>query len=168
MLPSEKLRKLIAKENQFDLEKYAWNKDLVDLVMSIDLDPLYEDKITKMESVYKFGFNIGQCGLTARYLVRNIRGSILCYGTCDLLKGTKKANDGNHAWIQINDILIDTTLMINIPLSLIDTLGYHLQKIISPDSALELSEYNTYSNEVVDYENNHGEYQKELFTINKK
>ena len=167
MLPSEKLRKLISKTYNLELEKYAWSEELKNFILSIKLDEIYEDKVSSMQEVYEKGLNIGHCGLTGRYLSRNIEKAKLHYGTCSLLKGTKNSPDGDHAWITINNFLIDTTLMLNIPLEYIHDFGYIEEKMIAKDSSCMLSEYDTYSNEIIHLVKNKEEFNNEIFKISK-
>ena len=167
MLPSEKLRKLLSKTYNIDLEKYAWSEELKSFIFSIKLDKDYENNVNTMQEVYNNGFNIGHCGLTSRYLVINLKNSDLHYGTCTLLKGTKSSPNGNHAWTVMNNIIIDTTLMICIPLEKANELGYISQKVIAKESACLLPEYDTFSNEFFNLQKNHEEYENNLFLIKK-
>lgn len=167
MLPSEKLRMLIAKTYNIDLEKYAWNEDFKNFILSILLDEDYEETLRTMQEVYEKGFNIGHCGLTSRYLVINFEDAELHYGTCSLLKGTKSSPKGSHAWTIINNILIDTTLMISIPVEKMSEYGYSTQKVIAKESACILPEYDAFSNEIYSLEKNKEEFENELFKISK-
>ncbi len=148
MLPSEKLRANISIIYNIDLSKYAWPKELYDFIMNIDLDPTIEEQIFKMEDVYKKGLNIGLCGLTNRYLAINMVEADTHVGICELLKGTRNAQDGNHSWTTINGILIDTTLMIAIKEEDAQKFGYSSKKVLAKESAKILPEYNTYSTEI--------------------
>lgn len=148
MLPSEKLRTNIENNYHINLSKYAWSKELYEFIMNINLDPIFEDQIFKMNDVYKKGLNIGLCGLTNRYLAINMENAATHVGICELLKGTKNAVDGNHSWTTINGILIDTTLMIAIKEEDARILGYISKKVLAKESARILPEYNTYSNEI--------------------
>ena len=165
MLPSEKLRKLIEKIYQIDLEKYAWSEEFKKHIFSINLDELYEKYVKTMEEVYKCGYNIGHCGLTSRYLAINLKDALLHYGTCAILKGTKCSLNGNHAWITLDNVLIDTTLMLIIPLDKINEYGYTSNKIIAKESACILSEYDTFSKECKHLQDNALDYENSLFKI---
>ena len=93
------------------------------------------------------GFNIGNCGLTSRYIAIKFEEAELYYGIATLLIGTKNSKHGNHAWTVINGYVIDSTLMLCIPLNIAAALGYIPEKQIEHNCARLLSEYNTYENE---------------------
>ena len=141
MLNSELLRQQIAKQYNIDLESYKWNEECTNEVFSIQLDPHLESYASTLGEIYKKGFNIGHCGLTSRYLARAFDEATLYYGKAKLLVGTKNSPNGEHAWIILNNHLIDTTLMICIPISMASILGYVIEKEIAHDSARLLSEY---------------------------
>lgn len=166
MLPSEKLRLLISKLYGIDLEKYAWPEELRNVIFSLELDKTLETNATYLGEIYQYGFNIGHCGLTSRYLVIGIKGAKLHYGISDILKGTKASLDGNHAWTIINNVLVDTTLMISIPIDKMAELGYVTERIISDDSAKMLSEYDLYDNDFSEMKINQN-FQEELLRINR-
>ena len=112
MLPSEKLRKEIEETHNLNLEKYAWNAHLKQQIFSIELDDTIETQATNLKEIYEHGFNIGHCGLTSRYICRRFDAAKLFYGKASLLVGTKSSPNGEHAWTNINGLVIDTTLMI--------------------------------------------------------
>lgn len=147
MLESEQLRQELSQKYHMDLEKYKWSEELSQRIFAIKLDPLYEDKIYTMQEVYEKGLNIGNCGLTSRYFAREWKEAEMHVGICDLLKGTKKAENGSHAWITVNDIIIDSTMMITIPATEASQF-YHSDKVLAPESARMLPEYHTYSQEL--------------------
>lgn len=160
MLPSEKLRLLISKLYGIDLEK------LKNVIFSLELDKDLEIHATYLGEIYQYGFNIGHCGLTSRYIVRGMNGAKLHYGITEILKGTKASLDGNHAWTIINNVLIDTTLMICIPVDKMAELGYVTKQILADDSAKLLSEYDLYDNDFKELESNQN-FQEELLRINR-
>lgn len=147
MLPSEELRQQIAKQYNIDLELYKWNEDFTNEVFSIPLDPTLESYANTLGEIYTKGFNIGHCGLTSRYLARQFDEATLYYGNAKLLVGTKNSPNGEHAWLTINNHIIDTTLMICIPTSIAKELGYIQEKEIAHDSARMLSEYDLFEHE---------------------
>ncbi len=146
MLESEELRKQIEEIYEIDLLQYAWNEEEKEDIFSIQLDKDYEDKVNTMKEVYEQGLNIGNCGLTSRYFARHIKNSDMNIGKCKLLRGTLNAPNGEHAWITLDNFVIDTTLMIMIPEEVAEKLGYQKEKTLAKDSAKMLPEYNTYSN----------------------
>ena len=152
MLPSEELRKEISQLYNINLEKFAWSEELKKQILSIKLDEELETNAETLEEIYTLGYNIGHCGLTSRYIAKQFNEAKLFYGKAKLLVGTKSAPNGEHAWTTINNFLIDTTLMLCIPITEIIKLGYITEKEIAHDSARMLSEYDRYDN---DFENNY-------------
>lgn len=144
MLPSEVLRKEISQKYNIDLEQYAWSEDFKRKIFSIQLDKYLESNADTLEEIYSYGFNIGHCGLTSRYVVRNFDDAKLFYGKSSLLVGTKNAPNGEHAWTSLNSFIIDTTLMICLPIDKAEELGYVQEKEIAPYGARILSEYDVY------------------------
>ena len=147
MLPSEVLREVISKKYNINLEKYAWKEEFKKLVFSIKLDNDLETNATTLGEIYSEGFNIGHCGLTSRYIARGFEEAELYFGKAKLLIGTKKSPNGEHAWTIINDYLIDSTLMICIPKSHMEDLGYKCEKHLEHSCARLLSEYDVYDHE---------------------
>lgn len=147
MLPSEELRKAIEETYNINLQQYAWSEEFKQEIMSIQLDPIYEKKAKTLDEIYQLGFNIGHCGLTSRYVAINYSTATLYYGNAKLLVGTEAAPNGEHAWTVINGHLIDTTLMLCIPIEEAINLGYIAEKDIAHDSARMLSEYDVFDND---------------------
>lgn len=150
MLPSEKLRKEISQKYNINLEQYAWDENLKKQILSTELDQTLETNATTLKEIYERGYNIGHCGLTSRYVARTFDEATLFYGNAKILIGTKSSPNGEHAWTVINNYVIDTTLMLKIPIDTAQELGYTPQKEIAPISARMLSEYDIYD---VEYEN---------------
>ena len=147
MLPSEKLRNEIEKRHKVNLNQYAWTEELNLELFSIILDEYIETHATTLKEVYELGFNIGHCGLTSRYVCRQFDNAALFYGTANLLIGTPSSPNGEHAWTLLNDYLIDTTLMISVPVEKARELGYAPKKEIAHLGARILSEFDTYESE---------------------
>ena len=147
MLPSEELRQIISAKYNIDLVQFAWSQKLKEQILSITLDNALESNASTLEEIYKKGFNIGHCGLTSRYLARKFDTATLYYGTATLLIGTKNSPNGEHAWTTLDGYLIDSTLMIAIPLEESIKLGYIPEKEIAHSSARILSEYDIYDQE---------------------
>lgn len=144
MLPSEELRNEIEKIYGINLNQYAWSKELKQEIFSTELDPYIETNASTLKEIFEHGFNIGHCGLTSRYVCRKFENATLFYGQAKLLVGTDSSPNGEHAWTILNNHLIDTTLMISIPINKINELGYITESEIAPLSARVLSEYDTY------------------------
>ena len=147
MLPSEKLRKEISQKFNINLEQYAWPEELKQCIFSIKLDKDLESHADTLEEIYSLGFNIGHCGLTSRYIAIQFPTATMHYGTASLLTGTKDSPNGEHAWTILNDFLIDSTLMIMIPIRKIEELRYKEKLQLAQDSARMLSEYDRYDND---------------------
>ncbi|MGN1012383.1 MAG: hypothetical protein ACI4ON_00945 [Clostridia bacterium] len=151
MLPSEELREIISKKINIALNQYAWNDEFRDFVFGLCLDKDYEYSLNYLDEVFKYGLNIGHCGLTARYLVINIPHTDLYYGIFPPLIGTKNSPTGSHAWAVCGNYVLDTTLMLAIPIEEAKNLGYIFEKKINSNSAKCLSEYELFSNEFEHY-----------------
>lgn len=147
MLPSETLRKEISQKYNINLEQYAWPEEFKQCIFSIKLDKDLESHADTLDEIYSLGFNIGHCGLTSRYIAIQFNEAKLFYGKARLLVGTKSAPNGEHAWTTINNYLIDTTLMVCIPITEITKLGYIPEKEIAHTNAKMLSEYDRYDND---------------------
>ena len=150
MLPSEELRQLISTKYNIDLEQFAWTDKFKEQIFSIALDKALETHASTLEEIFIKGFNIGHCGLTSRYIARNYDKATLYYGTSTIIKGTKNSPNGEHAWTTLDGYLIDSTLMISIPIELSHKLGYMPESQIAHASARMLSEYDVYDHEYVD------------------
>lgn len=166
MLPSEILRNKISKRIKVNLNEFAWNYKLKQLIFNIELCKDLEEKVNSMKQVYEYGLNIGHCGLTARYLMRNFSDLDLYYGKLNGLIGTKNSIDGNHAWVVTHDYIIDTTLMIILPVELALKIGYIPEKKIAKTSATVLSKYELFSNEYNLYLEHREFYNFTLYNIN--
>ena len=150
MLPSEKLRKEISKNYKIDLERYAWPEQLKKMIFSIELDDHLEENATTLEEIYEKGYNIGHCGLTSRYIARKFEEANMYFGKAQLLVGTKNSPNGEHAWTTIEGFLVDSTLMLLIPVTEAVKLGYSFEKKLAYQSARTLSEYDIYDLEYVE------------------
>ena len=168
MLPSEKLREIISKRIDIDLNQYAWNMDFKTFIFSIELEKYLEDKVSYLDEVFKLGLNIGHCGLTAKYLVVNIPNAELYYGKLPALTGTKNSPTGGHAWVVFDNFVIDTSLMISLSVQKAKELGYIFEKRIDPRSARIFSEYDLFSNELFHYQKDPEAFTKQLTLIQSK
>lgn len=148
MLDSELLRSEIGNVYNIDLEQYKWDMQLQEEIFKIELDKYCEDNVSTMKEVYEWGLNIGNCGLTSRYFAIHFPRALYHRGKCKLLVGTKKAPNGEHAWIENDGYVIDSTLMIKVPVDEADKY-YKSEGVLHYDSARKLPEYNTYSNEMI-------------------
>lgn len=167
MLPSEELRNKISNVINIDLNRYAWSEEFKNFVFSFKLDKLYEDELKYLEEAFLYGLNIGHCGLTSRYIALNIPKTDLYYGKFLPLAGTKNSKNGNHAWTVCGEYVIDTTLMIALPIAEAKELGYIFERHIDSESAKELSEYDTFSNEFRQYNKDKESFVKSLTLVNR-
>ena len=149
MLPSELLRNELSQLYNINLEQYAWNDNLRQQIFETKLDKDLESNADTLKDIFVEGYNIGHCGLTSRYVARQFNNATLFYGKARLLTGTDSSPNGEHAWTTINNYLIDTTLMISIPLTETTKLGYIPEKEIAHENARILSEYDRYD---IEYE----------------
>ncbi len=121
-----KLMMLIATNKVIDLSKNDEFKRFKDVKICENYNP----DLT-FEKVLKKGLNYGRCGLFAKlYSNKFLLGQEHTYhqGVCKNIVGSKNSDDGNHAWIEFNDKLIDTSLMIIMPLEYKQELGYKTYK----------------------------------------
>lgn len=114
-LPSYKLREEL-KINHL-LDSYIKEKK----IMNFDSKFLNRIKNTNVVmfrdffQIFEEGLNIGTCGLTVRYLSYLFNDfTIIEDGICEILKNTKGAPNGEHAWLLVNGYVYDTTLMLKI------------------------------------------------------
>lgn len=79
------------------------------------------------EKALKKGLNYGRCGLFAKlYSNKFLVGREHTYhqGVCKNIVGSKNSDDGNHAWLEYDGKIIDTSLMLIIPIEYKQELGY--------------------------------------------
>lgn len=148
IIPSEELRFSISQKIGFDLNRFAWGRDLKHDVLTVPLDMDLEDLVTSMKGAYEEGLNIGHCDLTARYIAKAVPDSEIVHGILPLLQGTYACPRGEHAWVITDKTVIDPTLMIELPFGVAESLGYFPVKKLAKSSAEIFSEYDTYSNEL--------------------
>ncbi len=159
MIPSKKLRRLISKKNKIQLEDFSWEKELEKKVFKI----LFEDMTLK--DIFENGYNIGNCLLTSSCIFSLLDNASICSGKVEILKGTKNSINGDHVWIETDEYIIDTTLMVKIPINSIYSKYYNKEYTISPTfSPTDLN----YDKEIYEKKNNPFKYYLELYDINKK
>lgn len=89
MIPSKKLRMTISKNHKIKLRDFAWEKELEDKIFSIKF--IDGNKTLSLKTVFKDGYNIGNCLLTAYYVSSIFEDPLICTGKVSLLKGTKNS-----------------------------------------------------------------------------
>lgn len=123
---SNKIRKYLKTVNPFfyqKLEKMIEDGEVIDLnermkeYDNIFISKKYNPDLT-LGQVLRKGLNYGRCGLIAKAfsetIYKDVRHSY-CIGFNQNIAGSKNSFDGNHAWIETNDSIIDTSLMMEIP-----------------------------------------------------
>lgn len=110
--------------------------------------------IISFYNIFKEGLNIGSCGFTSRYLSFLFESFTLVeFGTCELVKGTEGAPNGEHSWIISNGFVYDTTLMLKIDeVIALNFLGYTPRDVIYSEDLLKDELYLMQKDIVMDYE----------------
>lgn len=75
-------------------------------------------------TVFENGLNLGCCTPTAKQLSYSYDNVDLVSGINKYLIGTINSPNGEHSWLEIGDIIYDTTLMVKINKSIAHELGY--------------------------------------------
>ncbi len=161
MIPSKKLRRLISKKNKIQLENLAWEKALENKIFKLT----FIDNKQKMslKNIFEYGYNIGNCLLTSYYVFPIFINASICSGRVEILKGTKNSINGDHIWIEDEDFIIDTTLMIKIPQSNLYSSYYKKDYTLTPTfSSNDLD----YQKEIYARQTNPFKYYSDLFYIN--
>ncbi len=114
MIPSKRLRLIISKHHKIKLEDYSWSKEFENRINKIKFKDGY--KTLSLKTIFKDGYNIGNCLLTAYYVSTIFERPLICTGKVEILKGTKNCPDGDHVWIEVDDMVVDTTLMVVFPI----------------------------------------------------
>lgn len=95
------------------------------------------------------GENYGRCGMYAKafsnLFYKDIKHTIHM-GVCKGIRGSKNSFDGSHAWLEVGDKLIDTSLMMAIPLKYKEDLGYKTE--ISEVVGVEGTQNNYFGNKL--------------------
>ena len=93
--------------------------------------------------IFEEGLNIGTCGMTSRYLSYLFnKFTIVEKGVCKILKGTKGAPDGDHAWLVVDGYVYDTTLMLKIEQDIAyNVLGYIPYKEVTSKEVMKDTVY---------------------------
>ena len=84
--------------------------------------------------VFIDGNNQGYCTVCAKQVSYSLDTCYICGGILPILKGTSNCPDGSHTWIEYQDKIIDTTLMLIIDNSLKNDLGYIEENRYNPNN----------------------------------
>lgn len=82
------------------------------------------NEIKSFSEIFLLGLNIGSCVYTSKQLSYSYDDVDRVSGFVPLLKGTKNAPNGGHAWLENETSIIDTSLMLVIDKSLKSKFGY--------------------------------------------
>lgn len=80
----------------------------------------------------RLGQNYGKCGIYAKAfsnLFYADKFHTMHIGKCEAIVGSKNSYDGCHAWIELDDAIVDTSLMAIIPIEFKETFGYTTEHI---------------------------------------
>ena len=100
--------------------------------------------IKEFEDMFILGKNIGNCVGISRQLSYSYNDVDLVSGILPILKGTINAEkQGGHAWLETNDSIIDTSLMLIIDKSLKKELGYEEENRITANELKHDRNYQT-------------------------
>lgn len=135
MIPSKYLRLIISRNHKIKLEDYSWSKEFENRIYKIKFKDGY--KTLSLKTIFKDGYNIGNCLLTAYYVATIFERPLICTGKVEILKGTKNSPSGDHVWIEVDDMIIDTTLMVSIPLDSKYAKYYEKYQSITPHFTFE-------------------------------
>ena len=119
---NKKFKNIIYKGLDFGLIRFfdenEWNK----IKSQNFISPINELK--SFLDLFYLGFNIGNCVYTSRQLSYSYDNVDLVSGILPILKGTKNSPNGGHVWLESENHIIDTSLMLVIDKSLKNDLGY--------------------------------------------
>lgn len=160
MIPSKFLRLIISKSHKIKLEDFAWNKELEEKIFRIKF--IDGRKKISLKTIFKDGYNIGNCLLTSYYVSSILEDPLICTGKVEILKGTKNSPNGDHVWIETEDYIVDTTLMIRFPKSHRYAKYYKKDADITPNFSPEDINY---QNDIYQRKNNLYEYYNSLYKI---
>lgn len=139
MLPSEILRYNISKELGYDLTRFAWRRDLRKEILETNLDLDLETYFSTLEDIFSQGLNVNNNILTCKYLSRCLPDAQVCIGFFIPVAGHGCSGRGEHAWLIMDDYVIDPTLMVEIPVEIAKCIGYDFRFILNKQSSTIIS-----------------------------
>ena len=99
-------------------------------------------KAPEFIDMFRLGYNEGNCVMMTRLLSYSYDDVDIVSGILPLLKGTRNAEiEGGHCWLEDNNTIIDTSLMLVIDKNLKDTLGYIEEQRITKDDLRKAPKY---------------------------
>ena len=90
-------------------------------------------RINNFEDVFIEGANIGYCTVASKQLSYSFDNVYICGGELPILKGTKNCKEGEHTWIETDNQIIDTTLMLIIAKDYSKEIGYKEENKYNPN-----------------------------------
>lgn len=88
--------------------------------------------INSFLDVLKDGYNQGYCTVASKQVSYSLNNCYICGGTLPILSGTINCPDGSHTWIEQDDWIIDTTLMLFIKAKVKNKFGYNEENRYNP------------------------------------
>ena len=89
--------------------------------------------INSFDDIFRNGFNLGYCTPCAKQVSYSFENCFICGGILPVLRGTDNCPNGEHTWIESNDKIFDTSLMLVIDSNLRETLGYIKENEYNPN-----------------------------------
>ena len=99
----------------------------------LDNQNLRSPMVKSFVDVFADGYNQGYCTVCAKQVSYSLDTCYLCGGILPILKGTINSTEGEHTWIEYEDKIIDTTLMLIIDNSLKNDFGYIEENRYNPN-----------------------------------
>ncbi len=133
------LKKLLLENENFKLKFIkgitenkikGFNKELW---LKLENQNLRSPGVNSFIDVFKEGYNQGYCTVCAKQVSYSLDTCYICGGVLPLIKGTINCPDGTHTWIEYQNKIIDTTLMLIIDNSYKDELGYIEENRYNPN-----------------------------------
>ena len=104
--------------------------------------------VVSFVDVFRDGYNQGYCTVCAKQVSYSLDTCYLCGGILPILKGTINCPEGAHTWIEYDNKIIDTTLMLVIDNSYKDALGYIEENRYNPNNDPIYSATKEFTNDV--------------------
>ena len=89
--------------------------------------------INDFTEIFRDGYNQGYCTVCSKQLSYSLISCNICGGTLPILTGTINCPKGDHTWIENDNYIIDTTLMLIIDKTYINEIGYELDNKYNPN-----------------------------------
>ena len=114
-------------------ENKIWGFDQ-DLWQKLESQNLRSPGVKSFVDVFRDGYNQGYCTVCAKQVSYSLNTCYICGGTLPILKGTTNCQDGEHTWIEYQNTIIDTTLMILIDKEYSKKIGYIEENRYNPNN----------------------------------